>query len=138
MARCIIEEPNYLGVCNALDALSGLMGERAAGFTDIAIDHKSELKDAICLKDYDSPDQGFAGITRKRTVLRPNPYAKTLSNVHKAKGLECENSLLMHCSHDQYGDTLYGRCKLYVALSRAKSSLTLVIPPNETSRLFRL
>jgi len=52
--------------------------------------------------------------------------------------LECDNAILIAGDQDQFGDTDYARCKLYVALSRAKRRLTLVVSRDKPSPLFRL
>jgi DNA helicase-2/ATP-dependent DNA helicase PcrA len=44
----------------------------------------------------------------------------------------------MACDKTQFSGTLYARSKMYVALSRAKKSLTLVIPSTNSSPLFKL
>lgn len=127
-----------MGLGTALDELSVLIQQKADGFRDVEIVNRSELRDAIRLKTFSAPDDGFAEMARRRSRAMPAPPRRTLSTVHKAKGLECENAMLIAGDKDQFGDTHYARCKLYVALSRAKKSLTIVISPSNPRPLFKL
>jgi hypothetical protein len=138
LARMLLEEPNHFGISNAIGALDQLIASSAAGFADVKIDLKREFWEAQKLAQHEDASHGYAEMTMRRSVMRPKPLPKTLSTVHKAKGLECRNTMIMHCDRGSFGDTIYGRCKLYVALSRAKSSLTIVVPETDPSPLFKL
>jgi len=46
--------------------------------------------------------------------------------------------MIVGCDKAQFSGTLYARCRMYVALSRTKKSLTLVIPTVNPSPLFKL
>lgn len=135
LARRIRDDPTHRGVSGALALVRNLIEEGEAGFTDVKIDHQIELRDAIRLGDFSDADEGFAEIARRRSYSRPSPPARTLSSIHKAKGLECDHVMVMACDRTQFSSTAYARCKLYVALSRAKQSLTLVVPDVNTSPL---
>ena len=138
LARMLLEEPNHVGISKVIGAIDQFIACSAAGFTDVKVDLKREYWEAQKLTHYEDASQGYAEITMRRSVMRPKPLAKTLSTIHKAKGLECSNTMIMHCDRSSFGDTIYGRCKLYVALSRAKSSLTIVLPETNPSPLFKL
>ena len=138
LARHITDEPNHHGVAGALSELHDLIEAKAEGFGDIKIVHRTELRDAIRLKAFACPDEGYAEIARRRSHALPVPPRRSLSTIHKAKGLECDNAILIAGDQDQFGDTDYARCKLYVALSRAKRRLTLVVSRDKPSPLFRL
>ncbi len=138
LARFLLEEPNHVGISKAIGAVDQFIAGSAAGFADVKVDLKREFWEAQKLAQYDDASTGYAEITMRRSVMRPRPLAKTLSTVHKAKGLECTNTMIMHCDRSSFGDTIYGRCKLYVALSRAKSSLTIVLPETNPSPLLKL
>lgn len=58
--------------------------------------------------------------------MRIGMPSKFISTVHKAKGLEADHVLLVPCDKAHFGDAEEKRCLLYVALSRAKKSLTIV------------
>lgn len=135
LAKMLLAEPNHIGISKAIALIEGMIAGSAAGFADVQIDLKREFWEAQKLAHYEDASRGYAEITRRRSVMRPQPMAKTLSTVHKAKGLECNNTMIMHCDRSSFGDTIYGRCKLYVALSRAKSSLAIVIPRANPSPL---
>ncbi len=137
IAQQVVDEPNHKGVAKALKRILHNAENRVAGFKDVKLDHPTEFHEAIRLGQYEDADEGFADIARKRTQFRGSPKKKVITTIHKAKGLECENSLIITCGRQQFGNTYYARCKLYVALSRAKHSVTLVIPRAAPSPLFR-
>lgn len=128
LARCILERPNHRGVAACLKLLHRLVNDRSGGFSDVAIDFRREFHDAIRLGDIEDPLDGFAEITQRRSrggIALPD---KAISTVHKSKGLECENAMLVVTDRSQLSGTLYSRRRLYVALSRARHTLTLVLP----------
>lgn len=136
LARHVLAAPDHQGVALALNELSSLVETNADGFGDIRIVNRIELRDAIRLKAFTCPDEGYAEIARRRSHAMPAPPTRTLSTIHKAKGLECDNAVLIAGDRDQFSGTQYARCKLYVAISRAKRSLTLVVSQNNPSPLF--
>ncbi len=138
IARRIIDEPSLVGVAAAIKEVGSLVERKEAGFDKVKIDHRVEFRDAIRLGEFADPDEAFAEIARKRSYSRPSPPRRFLSSIAKAKGLECESALVMACDQKRFGATIYSRCKMYVALSRAKRSLTLVIPATNPSALFKL
>lgn len=137
MARAIIEQPSHVGVAAALDIMRRLVETKDAGFDAIKIDHRTEFRDAIRLGQFADAQEGFSELARKRSYSRLSPPARVLSSIHKAKGLECDHAMIVGCDKAQFSGTLYSRCKMYVALSRAKKSLTLVIPTENPSPLFK-
>ncbi len=77
-------------------------------------------------------------IAQRRSFARPMPPARAISTIHKAKGLQCDHAIVVPCDKARFSGTDYSKCKLYVALSRAKRSLTLVISRNDPGPLFHL
>jgi DNA helicase-2/ATP-dependent DNA helicase PcrA len=138
VARCLLNNPTHVGVSDALSKISSLVEEGAAGFDTVKIDHRSELRDAMRIGQFTGPDEGFAEVSRMRSYSHISPPQKVLSSIHKAKGLECDHAMLMACDKAQFTSTLYAKSKMYVALSRAKKSLTLVVPASNPSPLFKL
>jgi len=138
IAREILGDPSHRGVARALGMVRDFVRARSSGFADIYIDYPVELSDAIQLGAFADIEEGFAEINRRRSYSRPSPPPHTISSVHKAKGLECENAMVMPCDRAQFSSTTYARCRLYVALSRARQSLTLVVPDTNTSPLISL
>jgi len=134
----ILNEPNHVGVAKCLVRLDELICDRVAGFEGIKIDHRRECRDAIRLKDFADPVVGLAEINRRRSFARPMPPARAISTIHKAKGLECDNAIVLPCDQQTFSSSEYARCKLYVAMSRAKRSLTLVLSSNNPSPLLQL
>jgi AAA domain/UvrD-like helicase C-terminal domain len=127
MARHLVDEPDHRGVSKCLGLLDQLREQDADGFGAIVIDHRSEFRDAIRLGSYASAAEAVSELHRRRTFARPMPPPRAISTIHKAKGLECDNALLIPCDRSRFGDSSYARCRLYVALSRAKTSLSLVL-----------
>lgn len=138
IARCLLSNPTHAGVSEALSIINALVKDGATGFDTVKIDHRVELRDAMRIGQFAGPDEGFAEVSRMRSYSRSSPPQKVLSSIHKAKGLECDHVMLMACDKAQFTSTLYSKSKMYVALSRAKKSLTLVIPTSNPSPLFKL
>ncbi|MFZ2998841.1 MAG: UvrD-helicase domain-containing protein [Undibacterium umbellatum] len=138
VAQRLLADPSHIGVAAALDLIRVLIDDKADGFDAVKIDLRTEFKDAIRIGRFNGADEGFTEIARQRSYAHPSPPKRILSSIHKAKGLECDNVLLMACDKTQFRTTSYAKCKMYVALSRAKNSLTLVIPDNNPSPLFKL
>jgi UvrD/REP helicase N-terminal domain/UvrD-like helicase C-terminal domain len=138
LGRFIIEEPNHIGISKCLQHLHKLSNDRTPGFETIRFDYRREFKDAIRIGEFADPDEGFAEVNRRRSFARPMPPKRAISTIHKAKGLECDNTIILPCDRQVFSSTNYSRCKLYVALSRAKQSLTLVVSRNNPSPLFYL
>lgn len=134
LARCILEAPDHIGIANALTILDTLRSSDQS-FADFKIDLRREYWDAIRLGRFDDAGQGLAEITRRRSVTGQSMPPKVISTVHKAKGLESDHVLMVPCDKGHFGDSDEKRCLLYVALSRAKSTLTLVVSSNNPSPL---
>ncbi|MBR0838686.1 ATP-binding domain-containing protein [Bradyrhizobium liaoningense] len=137
MAWHIVNSPNHQGIARALDRLQGLIANEAA-FADVRVHHSREFAEAIQLGKFDNADEGFAEIARRRTYARPKLPAKAISTIHKAKGLEFDNVMLLPCDRRNFSNTRAARAKLYVALSRATSSLMLVVSRGQPTPLFKI
>lgn len=137
MAKKIVDDADHIGLAAALRLLAGYISTREIGFTDVKIDHKTEFAEAIQLGSFPAPEEGFAELARRRTHFRRSPPPRALTTIHKAKGLECANAMVAPCD-GAFSDSYYSKCRLYVALSRASQSLTLVIPRNGPSSLLKM
>lgn len=137
LARFLVTEPNHCGVAKMLRRLSELI-ITDSNFTDVKIDCRKEFWEATRLCDFDTADNGFAEITHRRIYSRPKPPEKAISTIHKAKGLECDAVILMPCDARTFPDKHDARCLLYVALSRAKNRLRLVVSRNSPSPLLTI
>jgi hypothetical protein len=137
MARHIVESPDHRGVARALDHMRGLAANEGL-FADVRIDHGREFCEAIQLGRFEDADGGFAEMARRRTHARPQLPPKAISTIHKAKGLEFENVMLLPCDADNFSNTKAARARLYVALSRATRSLMLVVSQDKPSPLLKL
>lgn len=137
LARLLVNQPDHRGVAKTLRRIRELAA-RDALFSDIKIDCAREFWEATCLGDFENAEIGFAEITHRRVHSRPTPPAKAISTIHKAKGLECEGVIVMPCDATTFPNTDEARCLLYVALSRAKRNLMLVVSRNNPSPLLDL
>lgn len=127
-----------MGVAKCLQGPAKLTEDQTAGFEHIAFDNYSEFRDAILLGQFTDVEVGLKEIHRRRSFARPGPPERAISTIHKAKGLQCKNAIVLPCDGRRFDDTNYARCKLYVANSRARSSLTLVLSRRDPSPLFVL
>jgi hypothetical protein len=134
LARFLVNEADHRGVGKMLRRLFELK-TTASDFADIEMDCYREFWDAVRLGDFDTVDGGLAEITHRRTYLRPKPPEKAISTIHKAKGLECDSVIVMPCDARTFPNKPDARCLLYVALSRAKRRLLLVVSRNNPSPL---
>lgn len=137
LARLLVSEADHRGVAKMLGRLSELT-TTDSNFADIELDCRREFWDAVHLGNFETPDAGLTEITNRRTYSRPKPPEKAISIIHKAKGLECGSVIVMPCDARTFPDKLDSRCLLYVALSRAKSRLMLVVSRNNPSPLLTL
>lgn len=137
MARHIVDTPDHRGVAQALRELEELRRANK-DFAQIEMDCHAEFWEAIRMGGHEDPDEGFARITHQRTSSRPKPAAKAISTIHKAKGLECEAVIVMPCDARSFPDTQEARCLLYVALSRARKRLLLVVSRKAPSPLIAI
>jgi DNA helicase-2/ATP-dependent DNA helicase PcrA len=135
LARLLVAEPDHRGVAKTLRRIAELK-EKDQRFAGIETDCRKEFWDAVRLGDFENTDRGLAEITNRRTYSRPKPPEKSISIIHKAKGLECESVIVLPCDASTFPDKLDARCLLYVALSRARSHLMLVVSRDSPSPLF--
>ncbi len=134
LGRMILSEPDHKGAAKMLKRVAELR-KTDPGFKAVKVDYHWEFWDAVRIGQFDDPVEGLAEISRRHSYIRPSPPAKAISTVHKAKGLECSDVLIMPCDAKHFGNTLRARCLLYVALSRATRSLTLVASRQNQSPL---
>jgi hypothetical protein len=137
LARLLVAEADHRGVAKMLRRLSALR-TTDTNFADIEMDCHREFWDAVHLGNFETADAGLAEITNRRTYSRPKPAEKAISIIHKAKGLECGSVIVMPCDAKNFPDKPDARCLLYVAISRAKSRLMLVVPRSSPSPLLIL
>lgn len=137
LARLLLHEPNHRGVAKVLARLDDLRQSDSA-FGDIEIDCKKEFWEAVRLERFADAETGLQEITRRRAFIQASPPARAISTIHKAKGLECEDALIMPCDARAFPDREDARCLLYVALSRAKRRLLIVTSEKNTSPLLRV
>jgi hypothetical protein len=137
LARLLVMEPDHRGIAKMLQRLSELRTTDGA-FSEIKIDCRTEFWEAIRLGQFDTADTGLAEITHHRSYSHPEPPARAISTVHKAKGLECEAVIVMPCDGKTFPDKPDARCLLYVALSRATSRLLIVVSRTNPSPLLNI
>ena len=137
LARLLVAEADHRGIAKMLRRLSELR-TTDSNFAHVEVDCSREFWDAIHLGNFETPDEGLTEITNRRTYSRPKPPERSISIIHKAKGLECDSVIVMPCDARNFPDKLEARCLLYVALSRAKKHLMLVVSRNNQSPLLTL
>jgi DNA helicase-2/ATP-dependent DNA helicase PcrA len=137
LGQLILDQPDHRGVAALLKRLDELIATDTA-FGSIHIDYRREFWDATQLIDFDDPDEAIAEMTRRRTYARPTLPTKAISTIHKAKGLECSDVLVLPCDAQHFADNMTARFCLYVAISRATRSLTLVVSRQNQSPLLLL
>jgi len=137
IARCILEAPNHVGVARALQRLR-LAATPQGALSSVKVDFHRELREASQLDQFTDPIQGQIELTRRRTSAGASMPNRAISTIHKAKGLERRDVLIMPCDASTFSSTDYKRCVAYVALSRATHSLTLVMSPARPPPIFVL
>ena len=137
MSEFIRSAPNHIGFAKAAEHLKGLIVQNAGGFSELNIDYRREFDDLIKLKGYNDPSTGFAEISQRRSRAHPKPPKKALSTIHKSKGLEAECVFLFAFDGEHFPETHVKRNLLYVALSRAKESVTVIASRNNRSPLVK-
>jgi DNA helicase-2/ATP-dependent DNA helicase PcrA len=138
MADFIRAEPDHIGFSQAAEHLKRLIKQNVSGFSNLYIDYQREFDDLIKLKGYDNPLTGFAEISKRRSRSYPKPPRKALSTVHKSKGLEAEHVFVFACDQRHFSETQVKRNLLYVALSRATESVTIIASRNNQSPLIEI
>lgn len=128
LAVHICQDPDHRGVARALRAFRRLVRDNSAGFDSVKIDQATEFAEATRLDAFDDCETAHDELARRRTHARREPPEKCISTIHKAKGLECDHVMLVVNRPNDLSGTLYSRNRLYVGLSRARRSLTLVLP----------
>lgn len=88
-----------------------------------------------------SPDDGARDVLDRVAHLRRFacrvPF-RCVTTVHKAKGREFDHVILAHPAGNVYGDDDLSRKILYVALSRPRKSIWLLLPERGVSPLFEV
>ena len=137
LARSLLVQPDHRGVAAVLSHLATLCQEDQR-FSQVKIDQKKEFWDAVRIGDFDDVNDGLAQLTQRRAYARPQPPDRAISTIHKAKGLECDSVVIMPCDAHTLPDTQVARCLLYVALSRPRSRLMLVVSRKNPSPLLHI
>ncbi|MGO6692520.1 ATP-dependent helicase [Rhizobium johnstonii] len=135
LGRCIVHDPDHRGVASALSLLREL-ARTERGFGSVHFNMHREVQEAIALGDFTDVTEGAREIERRRTHGISSPPRRSLSTIHKAKGLEADHVLALMCDASSFSDTDYKRRLLYVAVSRPRKSLTLVLSRKMPSPLF--
>ncbi len=130
MARAVLEAPDHRGVGQMLRLLQAAR-KSDPGFAGVHIDYPTEFWEAARLADHEDLQAAIDHQIAHRRALRRMPPPRAISTVHKAKGLEARRVLVMPCE-DKTFKAKDARL-LYVALSRATESLTLVVSAEKPS-----
>jgi UvrD-like helicase C-terminal domain/AAA domain len=134
LARMIVDQPDHRGASNVLARIAELRANDD-DFKSIQIDSVKEFYEGARLGDYDSAEIGFVEISRRRAHSRSSPPIKTISTIHKSKGLECNSAVIAPCDARALPNNKISRCLLYVAMSRPTHRLMFVLPRKDPSPL---
>ncbi len=133
LAKLVLESPDHKGAARMLARLYEF-AQSETHFTNVKFDCHREFWDAVRLGQFENPADGLADLAHRRVYARPQPPDRAISTVHKAKGLECESVIVMPCDAKSFPDKADARCLLYVALSRAKNELMLIVSADNPRR----
>lgn len=130
LARLILDSPNHTGVSAFLQALRGAI-KWEPDFAGVHIDFPREFWEAVRLGSASDPQTGLVEQSRHNAHARRLPPSRVISTIHKAKGLEAPNVIIMPCDSTTFREK--DRRLLYVAISRASRRLTLVVSRSRPS-----
>jgi DNA helicase-2/ATP-dependent DNA helicase PcrA len=136
IANHIRTTPTHVGIAAALAEFEELRKNNAE-FKGVYINHRREFWEAVKLGKFPDPELGFAEITSQRNFGNKSMPNKVISTIHKAKGLESDHVVVTALDSGNFPDTEEKRCLLYVAISRAKQSVTIIASKNAPSPLLR-
>ena len=135
LARRIVEQPDHVGVGAFLQDL-----QRATKFqpefASVHIDYPREFWEAVRLRAATDPLASLAEQSRQNAHTRRLPPLRAVSTIHKAKGLEAPNVMIMPCDGTTFREK--DRRLLYVAISRASRNLTIVVSRSNPSPIIEL
>ncbi|WP_083902253.1 ATP-binding domain-containing protein [Pandoraea sp. B-6] len=97
-------------------------------FSDARIDLRMEFAQARHIQAHPDISTVLAGLAYQRSKGNDRAPSRSISTIHKSKGLECGSAILIPCDAGSLAHNQKNRCLLYVALSRSCEQLTLVIP----------
>ena len=137
LARLIVDQPDHQGVGKTLRRIAEL-NDSDRDFRGIRIDCQKEFWDGVRLGEFESVETAIAELTNRRVYSRPKPPDKAISTIHTAKGLECDSVIVMPCDATTFPDKPDARCLLYVALTRARNRLVLVVSRSNPSPLLAI
>jgi len=69
-------------------------------FSGVKIDLWREFFEALQLMSFEDPERGFTQLNSRRSQAPPAMPRRSISSIHKAKGLECENALMLPAPAD--------------------------------------
>ncbi len=137
IAQRMLNQPSHIGVGQALDHINHLM-RTSPNFEDARIDMRREFSEARRIQAYADVASVLAMQAHQRASRPVDMPAKAISTIHKSKGLETRNAILMPCERGNLRDNEKDRCLLYVALSRACDLLSIAAPRADASPLLRM
>lgn len=136
IAKHILATPTHVGIAMALAELDQLRKNNVE-FSGIHINHRREYWEAVRLGKFSDPELGLAELTSQRNFGLKSMPSKVISTIHKAKGLESDHVVITAFDQSTFPNTEEKRCLLYVALSRAKHSLTIITSKDRPSPMIQ-
>lgn len=129
--RILYASPTFEGVGKACRTLL----EHPPEFVNVERPAALRILSALVRTSTDPYEHLQEAITSYKAVARRPDFA--VSTVHRAKGFQFDHVLISNVSDTHFPDNNYGRCLLYVAISRCSRSLTLLSPTVGATRLLR-
>jgi DNA helicase-2/ATP-dependent DNA helicase PcrA len=128
--EAIYASPDAWGACEAIDRLLRNTPAWLKLHLPTALRMLGRVRpheDATPLEVLDSVVQA-----RKRTGWIPR---RCITTIHKSKGREADHVIVAHCGKSVFKNTREGRQLLYVAITRARQSLTFLVPEESRTLL---
>lgn len=137
MANPILAEPNHFGVSKLFQEFPTILQELPwQGLPKL--NYRREFQEACKLGEYSSAFEAMAALTQGRAHRQVALPRRAVSTIHKSKGLEFEEVVVMGLESAFFNDTPRSRALLYTALSRAVKGITLVIPNTDLTPLIQI
>lgn len=127
--KIFYEQPNIVGA----GAVARSLLSECPEFLTVHRPAAWQILSSILPYGADAYEQLQAGAIAHKSARRRPAYS--VGTIQRIKGLEFERVIIFNVSQTHFTNDEYGRKLLYIALSRAKASLTLIVPKKGQSHL---
>ncbi|MGH9785395.1 MAG: UvrD-helicase domain-containing protein [Terriglobia bacterium] len=128
----LYDDPSPWGACEALRRIAA----NPPSWLKMHLPECLRVLARVRRADEQTPAEVLDGVVqaRKRSGWMPR---RSITTIHKAKGREADHVIVVHCAESVFPDDEQGRRLLYVATSRARRSVTLIVPGSRPTPLLR-